>query len=103
MKVNALISVATIEPLTAHHGSVRPPRKKSRIVTFLPLNAWPIQVVSSRYPITTPQSNNLKCVSIAAISMPGKLATRACDPSAKFPQNQASPDAARMASSSSQR
>ena len=47
MNVSALISVAIIEPLTAHQGSDLPPRKKSRIVAFFPLNAWPIHVVSS--------------------------------------------------------
>jgi hypothetical protein len=47
MKVSALISVATIEPQTAHHGSDFPPRKKSRTVAALPAIRWPIQVVSS--------------------------------------------------------
>ena len=47
MKVSAEISVAIIDPETAHHGSERPPRKKSRMVAFFPLSAWPIQVVRS--------------------------------------------------------
>jgi len=36
MKVSALISVAIIEPLTAHQGIVRPPRKKSFTVAAFP-------------------------------------------------------------------
>ena len=35
--VTPLTSLATMDPLTAHHGSLRPPRKKSRIV-------WPRSV-----------------------------------------------------------
>jgi hypothetical protein len=47
-KVMALISVATMEPVTAGQGSERPARKKSFIVACDPRRRWPIQVVSAR-------------------------------------------------------
>ncbi len=46
--VSALVSVAMIEPLTAYHGSLRPPRKKSRTLVCLPAMAVPSHVVSTR-------------------------------------------------------
>jgi hypothetical protein len=48
MNVTALISVATIEPATAGQGSLRPPRKKSRMVVCLPASFAPSSVVNSR-------------------------------------------------------
>jgi len=48
MNVTAEISVATMEPATAYQGSLRPPRKKSRIVACFPASACPSQVVSAK-------------------------------------------------------
>src|SRR5687768_10660523 len=56
ISVTALISVAMIEADTAYHGSLRPPRKKSRIVEGLPAVARPIQCVSANSARTTAQS-----------------------------------------------
>src|SRR5260221_13088534 len=55
--VAAETSVATIEPLIAHQGSFRPPRKKSRIVACLPESTAPSTVAATRYPATITQSN----------------------------------------------
>ena len=46
--VAALSSVAMIEPQTAGQGSLRPPRKKSRIVFWRPASKAPRTVVSAR-------------------------------------------------------
>ncbi len=46
--VAALISVAMIDPLTAYHGSFRPPRKKSRMLACLPASFVPSHVVKIR-------------------------------------------------------
>src|SRR5688572_8546401 len=56
ISVTALISVAMIEADTAYQGSLRPPRKKSRIVDGLPAVARPIQCVSANSARTTAQS-----------------------------------------------
>lgn len=47
-KVTALISVAMMEPVTAGQGSLRPPRKKSRMVACLPASRAPSAVVKIR-------------------------------------------------------
>ena len=45
MKVTALIVVAIVDAVTAYHGRLLPPRKKSRVLCCLPFSRWPTSVV----------------------------------------------------------